>query len=217
MIDDFRDWTLLLKENRLQMAGSLSEEGLRQIGSLIEHPMVADFVASEYAGDSGVDMKTRTIQYFNSIQVVDEELRRKRAKGLDTYAKWFDRYARQIDKLSVRNVDPVMLDYGSFVANSYRDITALLLDKEYDRVQGRSQFADTNLNPNRNMDAGGGGIAVSGYGNYAARGYGSWGPNFGYRRSYHSERNRNIRNRQMVSGQKRLEGANQAKEVMRRG
>lgn len=33
---------------------------------------------------------------------------------------WFERYARKIDNLPILNVDPEMLDYGVFVADSLR-------------------------------------------------------------------------------------------------
>jgi hypothetical protein len=68
-------------------------------------------------------MKTRTIQYFGDVQHVLEMIRRKDLEQLNTYSKWFSRYARDIDSISVLNVDPAMVAYGTYVANAFRDIS----------------------------------------------------------------------------------------------
>jgi hypothetical protein len=91
MIPDFQNWEMQVKGNRLLMMGPLSEMGLRQIGSLIEHPLVPDFLADESAGSSQVDMKTRSMQYFGAIQTLSEELRNEKFQAMTTYAKFFSK------------------------------------------------------------------------------------------------------------------------------
>ncbi len=135
MVDDFENWDMQVKPKELLLTGTLSSEGMRQIGMLIEHPLTVDFTGSAGAGSAGaeVDMKTRSIQYFTNVEQLTDELRNRSAKGLGTYAKWFDKYAREIDKLSVLNVDPVVVDYGQYVASSFRDISGSLLDSNYQK------------------------------------------------------------------------------------
>lgn len=197
MIPDFQNWDMQVKGNQLLMMGPLSEMGLRQIGSLIEHPLVPDFVADESAGGSQVDMKTRSLQYFGSIQTLTEELRHQNFQAMTTYAKFFDKYARQIDNLSVLNVDPVVLSYGAYVADSFRSVSAGLLDVNLQKVQDRSTYEA-------------GSADYHGRGDYTNwNGYTSrvgWGGG-GY--------NSNMRNRQRVSGQAQLQGEIGAKDILR--
>ena len=43
MIEDIRNWDMRVNGNQLLMMGPLSRIGLRQIGSLIEQPLIPDF------------------------------------------------------------------------------------------------------------------------------------------------------------------------------
>jgi len=198
MIEDFRKWDIQVKGNQLLLGGPLSKMGLRQIGSLIEHPLVPDFEGGSGGGQNPVvDMKTRSLQYFGSIQTLTEELRHKDFKAVKTYSKFFDKYARQIDRMSVLNVDPVVLSYGTYVADSFRSVSGGLLDVNMQKVRDRQTYAAGSAN-------------YHGRGNYSNwNGYTSrygWGPS-GY--------NSNLRNRQRVTGEARLQGEIVAKTVMR--
>ncbi len=135
MIDDIEQWPVELNENQISLRGPLSAAGLRQVSSLIEQPLLEDII-----GDSGeveLDMKTRSLHHFRSVAQLVDELRGRNARGLDTHARWFDSYAREIGRMSVRNVDPVVLDYGRFVADRFRDIASGLLDTKLNRNTSR--------------------------------------------------------------------------------
>ena len=82
-----------------------------------------------------MDMKTSSMQYFGSIQTLIKELRSKDFQAMTTYSKFFDKYARQIDNLSVLNVDPVVLSYGTYVADSFREVSGGLLDVNLQKVE----------------------------------------------------------------------------------
>ncbi len=126
MIDDFENWTMTTSGNQIRFAGPMTPEGLRQVGSLIHQPIATDFVGGQGAGsgeEPQVDMKTRTLQYFGDVQHVLNMIRRKDLEQLNTYSKWFSRYARDIDSISVLGVDPAMVAYGTYVANAFRDIS----------------------------------------------------------------------------------------------
>jgi hypothetical protein len=202
MIDDFENWPMEIQGNQLRMTGPLTAMGLRQIGSFIEHPLATVLNQANSEGFE-VDMKTRSLQYFRSVEHLMEELRGKNAKGLDTYANWFDRYARQIDNLSVLNVDPAVIDHGRYVAANFREISGMLLGVNYDKVVSRQQYSDTNAAPATEYST----TSYETYGGYRN----GWA---GYRRSY-SEYNKNTRRRQQVTGQARLYGEQAAKEIIR--
>lgn len=126
MIDDFENWTMSTSANQIRFVGPLSSEGLRQIGSLIHQPIANDFVSDgtgSSAEDPDVNTLTRTKQYYGDVQHVLDMIRRKDLEQLNSYSKWFSRYARDIDGISVLGVDPVMTAYGSYVANAFRDIS----------------------------------------------------------------------------------------------
>ncbi|MDG1873745.1 MAG: hypothetical protein P8J27_07525 [Mariniblastus sp.] len=183
MIDDIRKWRVTSNnsKNQIIISGELSEYGFRQIGTLIRQPILADF--SSESDSSQVDVATRSKQYFGDIQHVFEELRRKEIKQLSTYAKWFDRYAREIDSLPVRGVDDSLLDYGQYTADSFRDIAVGLRSNNLERAKNTTSQKDD-------------------YYAYDRSGrYGSYTTNY-------SRRNRTI-----ASNMGRMAGENQAKEI----
>ena len=182
MIDDIENWSVTFRGNQVTISGELSESGFRQLGMLIRQPILEDFV---YAGGEGPDVSTATKskQYFNDIEHVFEELRRKELGQLSSYAKWFDRYAREIDGLSIRGVDEVLVEHGRYVADSFRDIAAGLRGNDLSRA---------------------GNVASQGDNFYAVDRHGRYG-------SYSTNYNR--RNRRVASSLGTMSGANQAKEI----
>ena len=202
MIDDFDSWDMQVKPKELLMTGALTSQGMRQIGSLIEHPLVVDFAGSGGAGsgDTEVDMKTRSLQYFTNVAQLTHELDNRNYKSMSTYAKWYDKYARQIDKLSVLNVDPAVVDYGQYVASSFRDISGSLLDSNYQKNVDQQQFSDTEP------------YGYQWSGAYNTGYYGRWGR---YSGKYNSMYNQNTRNRQIAGGRAFEAGENRAKAIVR--
>ena len=70
------------------------------------------------------------------------ELREKESTSLKSFARWFDRYARRIDELSVRNVDERAIEYGQYIADRFRDISGTLLVGEQNRFEARNDVYD---------------------------------------------------------------------------
>ncbi|MCH2180470.1 MAG: hypothetical protein MK108_00565 [Mariniblastus sp.] len=202
MVDDFESWDMQVKPNELLMTGALTSEGMRQIGSLIEHPLVVDFAGSGGAGsgEPEVDMKTRSLQYFTSVAQLTHELDNRNYQSMATYAKWYDKYARQIDRLSVLNVDPAVVDYGQYVASSFRDIAGSLLDSNYQKNVDQQQFSDTEP------------YGYQWSGAYGSGYYGRWGR---YSGKYNSNYNKNTRNRQIAGARANEAGENRAKAIVR--
>ena len=202
MVDDFQNWDMQVKPKELLLTGALSSEGMRQIGALIEHPLVVDFAGSGGvgSGDAEVDMKTRSLQYFSSVEQLTHELDNRNYQSMATYAKWYDKYARQIDRLSVLNVDPVVVDYGQYVASSFRDIAGSLLNSNYQKNVDQQQFSDTEP------------YGYQWSGAYGTGYYGRWGR---YGGKYNSAYNSNTRNRQIAGGRAFEAGENRAKAIVR--
>ena len=142
MIDDIKSWDSKMEGDKMVISGPLSESGLRQIGTLIEHPIAADFVSKDPYGGETVDVKTRSKQYFDSVKHLIDEMQDKEAKALTTYAKWYDKYAKRIDELSVINVDERMLEFGTYVSDAFRDISMRLLDTNMQKVRTQQRFGD---------------------------------------------------------------------------
>lgn len=140
MIEDFRDWTATVNAKQITLAGQLSETGLRQVASFIEQPLVMDY-ASDYENE-GPDMKTRTLQYMSAVTGIVDSMQNKDEKGLQTHSKWLEKYAQQIDKLPIANVDPAALEYGQFVSTSFRDISADLMGVQLETMQNRASVPD---------------------------------------------------------------------------
>lgn len=193
MIDDIKSWNVMPGDNQIRLSGPLSSEGLSQIGSLIHQPIHDDFSgASQLAGsgeDPSANTATRTLQYFGDVQHVLEMIRRKDLGQLDTYSKWFSRYARQIDGISSLGVDPVMVDYGTYIANAFRD------------VSGGMNTA--NLEKNKN-------VAAQGFSGPGSR---SWNYGYGYGTINSRRYTRNSRRSASAIGTEA--GANEAKDIMR--
>tara|TARA_B110000495_G_scaffold146741_1_gene129634 strand:+ start:3698 stop:5191 length:1494 start_codon:yes stop_codon:yes gene_type:complete len=130
MIDDIATWNVSSSGNQIRLSGPMTSEGFRQIGSLVHQPLEDDMHGASSGGGvtssaepTKQNMATRTQQYLGDIDHILEIQRRKKEEQLNTYAKWFDRYARQIDGISILGVDPIAIDFGSYVGNAFRDIT----------------------------------------------------------------------------------------------
>ncbi len=143
MIDDFKDFKLEKYEKQLRFVGQMSPEGLRKIGLLINHPVknAIGFGGSESRSDSSVVVRSQ--QYFRSIEAVVLEFERKtNVESLTLYSKWFDRHARDIDEMSVVNVDPDMVKFGQFASDSFRDIATALRTADLNSTEGKANYAN---------------------------------------------------------------------------
>lgn len=141
-IDDFDNWELVHDNNQYRLSGALSPAGLRQISLLINHPLreIVNATSTE-GGVAEVDMGTKTKQYFDQVNEILEDFRsRPQVKNLNTYATWFDRYARKIDELPVLNVDEAMIQFGQYVSDQFRDISTGLRGAELAKTQDATSY-----------------------------------------------------------------------------
>jgi hypothetical protein len=194
MIDDIESWMVSAGPKEIRLSGSLSPEGLSQIGSLIHQPLIDDFTGAGDEGSLGaVDTKantaTKSLQYFGDIQHVLTMIRRKDLGQLNTYSKWFSRYSRQLDAIPILGVDPVMVDYGTYVANSFRDVSGGLNADDLSRSKS---------------------VASQGFSGPGSRSF-----NYGYGYGTVSSRQYTRNSRRSAGAISTQSGANNAKNIMR--
>jgi hypothetical protein len=126
-IDEFRDSKVRTEANgkTVVLKAELADATLRQILSLIQMPSIPatpedDQVSPTYSqgGKAKVDLAA-TERYYNAIQQLVEDLRKKLNKA-DDYNKtalWHETYAKKIVQLPRQGVDQEMLEYGAAVSS----------------------------------------------------------------------------------------------------
>lgn len=201
MIDDLESWEVQVGPAQILMSGGLTDSGLRKIASIAQHPMLLNIPPSS-AMEREVDVKTRSLQYFHDIEKILDDIQGRKSSSLATYAYWYSRYARMIDELPSRGVDPELLQYGLDIANRLRAMTGILREANYSRVSERSNYSVV-------------GGTYGGYGGTYGIGLTAGGYGYGYGRYGYYSNNYGVRARQIVGGLEKLKGFDMADEIMR--
>jgi hypothetical protein len=147
-IDDLDDWSISISGNTITMVGKLTETGLRKTLSIVPHSIEND-LAFQSPGDAQnvpeVSIATRSKQYFGKLESIFDELtkRPKTDKALNTFATWFERYARDIDEISVVDVDPDLVTFGQKVADSFRDTASVLRNAQLTKRSSMAGMGDS--------------------------------------------------------------------------
>jgi hypothetical protein len=141
-LPEMKTWTLDFdKKTAVEMRGRLSEESVRKVLSMAnpprlspDHPSLSRTAASAEAksepktatpdSQSQPDPVRASQGYFRSVASLIEGL-----KGTDrpTYRStklWYDRYAKQIEELPILSVDKELLDWGSLVSRTLREMSS---------------------------------------------------------------------------------------------
>ena len=145
-LPEMKTWTLSFeKKTAVEMRGRLSEESVRKVLSMAhvprltpDHPSLSRTTASAEAksepktatrpatpdSQSQPDPVGTAQGYFRSVASLIEGL-----KGTDrpTYRStklWYDRYAKQIEELPILGVDKDLLDWGSMVSRTLREMSS---------------------------------------------------------------------------------------------
>lgn len=127
-IDEFRDCPVRTEGDgrTVVLRAELEDATMREIMSLIQMPSVQveteDSKPSPTYSSSSREAKpdlAATTQYFNAVQQLLDDLRRK-AKKADDYNKtahWHETYAKRIHELPRQGVDREMVEYGDKIAS----------------------------------------------------------------------------------------------------
>lgn len=165
-IADMQSWKVDVKPQAIHMEGTLSQDGLRRLFSVIELPSTK-FSALKDTGGAGEAteetpeslIRESSLTYYRSVDVLLKDLKRD-LRGNKASAAVMERYAKKIDRMPILHVDPELLDFGGKTANTLRDMA---LTK---RQGGVGYGTDT------------AGMGGGGYANYSV-GYGYFGQEIG--------------------------------------
>jgi hypothetical protein len=158
LISDFESWTSNVKGHEVSLAGKLSTSGLRRLLSIVDSPISGD-IGGKAQGTSPGDLATaqvkRSLDYFHSIVGMADDLKEdmKNVKNLASTQLFFDKYAKRIERMPILGVDPELLKYSAFVANTLRQCTGSI--KTMGIQTGVRQLTETG--------GGGGGGYTGGY------------------------------------------------------
>jgi hypothetical protein len=132
LLEEMRDWKCSVKDHEVALSGKLTKDGLRRVLSLVDSPTSSNKTSAD-ATESKTEptaesstpqslMAEKTKQQYQAVTEMFDDLKKdlKTIDNLNVNATWFDRYAKRIERLPILNVDPVMLDYSSYVAASLR-------------------------------------------------------------------------------------------------
>jgi hypothetical protein len=160
LLDEMKDWRLLIEANAISLEGRLTSRGLRTLTELIPFPtdtVELKQAASEQtegsrgpaSSTSAPDAKvTASKKYFQRVSQRLDDLRTevKGAQKAKFAQKMLNDAALEIDRLPVLNVDEELLAYGAGVSSSLRNMRNLSknagLDYEYRKagIQGNTGY-----------------------------------------------------------------------------
>ena len=128
-------WTFAPAGGTITCQGTLSDQALRQLLSLLQSPSPEMPAAAKAAAQPGqgtapppaagqAAMGAASAKYFNSIGVMLDNIRP--GSSLGEQAGWLSRYASRIDQLPAANVDPELLSWGASVSANLRAASSIL-------------------------------------------------------------------------------------------
>jgi hypothetical protein len=167
MLDEINDWTANVRGTRISLEGSLSTDGMRRLFSLVTldagvltrqkelavppAPTEPSPTPTAAAAEASKEvMATASLRYFRSIVRHLNDLQRpRRSSELSDIALWINNFARRIERLPTRNVDPDLLAYGQSVVYGMRDAVGYLQG-----VQVRIEERQSEARPQSNVSVG---------------------------------------------------------------
>jgi hypothetical protein len=131
MLPEFANWTAEAGPNSIAIKGELTVDGMRRAFSLLAldaadlQDASADVARSTTV--SGDDAKAAMVKasqrYFRGVgEYIKDIDRLQRANSIDQAVMWIENYARKVESLPTRNIDPDLKQYGTYVAQSFRSI-----------------------------------------------------------------------------------------------
>ena len=146
---ELRDWRVMVYGQAVRFEGRLSTASLRTLSSIIAIPSstlptnVSPSGGSGAASDARGDALKATKQYFHEVSALVDDLREKE-KSTQGYNMrvWTDRYALQIDRMPILNVDPKVLDYGTDVSQTLRNMRNIGVQTRAQKQYARASYYD---------------------------------------------------------------------------
>jgi hypothetical protein len=135
MLEEFNNWQAEATGNSLILSGELTPVGMRRMLSLLavdastlglaptppaETAAPAEAAPAEPEKDPTVVASQR---YFRRVgHYIEDAQRLDRADSLRQSVMWLHNYARRVENLSTRYVDPELAQYGQHVAQTFRNV-----------------------------------------------------------------------------------------------
>ena len=143
-LPEMKTWSLSFdKKTAVEMSGRLSEESVRKVLSMAhvprlsaDRPATAEAPATAKAEPKATnppvvpytrtqsDVVATSQAYFRSVTAMIEGLKKTERPTYRSTKLWYDRYAKQIEELPILGVDKELLDWGSMVARTMREMSS---------------------------------------------------------------------------------------------
>jgi hypothetical protein len=119
-VDEVSDWKPEVKGNRMSLTGTLTDQGLMRISSLIHLPTPAlhrTASASSASGQKASQLEL-TQKYLASVTMFLDNLKHKKhtMQTMGQLAQWLDNYSNKVNHLPTLGVDKEMLAYGHYIS-----------------------------------------------------------------------------------------------------
>lgn len=154
--DDLEQSRERVDGNAVVLNFPLSDSGLRRLVSLVTSPMPDGKEESTAQSSSPANESpdkpyeapppsaTATVNYFRSVnQLIDDlSIQSRRGKNYLATATWHENFAKKIEQLPLRGVDPEVVDYGMSIANKFRGLAVSLrgVPIEIDRLKSSISY-----------------------------------------------------------------------------
>jgi hypothetical protein len=144
-IPDVQKWTFAASGRAVTLQGELSDQGLRELLSVLQAPSPLEGTATASANPAGGESQASdgkaaigaaSARYFDEVNKVLDGIRPGASAG--DQAGWLWRGAQRIDQLSAVNVDPDMIRWGASVSANLREASSIL-DAGQQRVNAAAQ------------------------------------------------------------------------------
>jgi hypothetical protein len=124
-IEQLQSWKAEVGPYSITLSGELSRDAMRRIFSLLELPTSKFSTQSKEVekAESAEVILTASKRYFDSVNVLVEDLRKTLDEGAANMDVWMDRYAKKIDRLPIMHVDEELLNYGTGMADRFRQMS----------------------------------------------------------------------------------------------
>ena len=126
-IHELQDWQVQMEQKAVLLTGKLQPSGLLRVISLLEAPPEIrppeESVGSPGESDESLKERqviTATQNYIGTMKSLVDDLSKKKPGSVGQVGVWYKRYAKKIDELQMKNVDPEVLELGMYVSNTLR-------------------------------------------------------------------------------------------------
>lgn len=144
-LDEIESAKATLNGRVLTLTNTISDASLRMVLSLIRGVGAGTLLPESHSAQTPEEATlAASIAYFQTVNQLVDDLFKQASRGRDyqRVASWYDNFARRIDELPIRNVDPDLLRYGRSISARLRQIGMSLrgIQLEMGRVASYAEY-----------------------------------------------------------------------------